>query len=349
MEDQLAAAELAAVLEELGIDFELPSGPSTPDLVLASGVAVEVKATTRPTLTQLRDWEEAGLPHGTYVVIVADRIDPTTRQALEEAGYGWLDRRGYLRLLTGSVQIDRAIPSLAGPDPSIRSPLTRPTTLAVALALLEEEDSVPMRELASRASVSVGATHAAIEALESEGLLVDGRRRDPELFWAVAAQWRTRWFGLSRGPFPDIPEPTRRLLRMGFFDAEAPGWAQVGDEAARAYGARVVGDEPPRLYVPDQRALTWALRSWGEAGSEGSARAFLAVAPARNAVAPRVDPHSPPSSVGGQTIHVRPTNREWLLARPIVAALQLASEGGPRSREILETWDPSTVGFNRVW
>ena len=265
-------------------------------------------------------------------VLVADRLNPMVRRDLDEAGWGWLDRSGHLRLMAGHVEIDREISSLTGPEPTAPDPLARRTGLAVALALLSSSDGCSLRRLAQQAGVSLGAGHATTRQLTESGLLDEGRRRDPDLFWAFAAHWRVRWFHLASGPLPDIPEASKRLLRMRFEEPDAPGWAEVGDVAARAHGARVAGDASPRLYVPDQRALTWALRTWGEAREE--ATAHLAVAPTPNATRGRTDEE---------------TGYEWPVARPIVVALQLASDNSSRSREVLTAWGPATIGLDGVW
>jgi AcrR family transcriptional regulator len=329
---QLATAELRAVLEELGVRVLGPSDERAADLVLPGPVFIDVKVASRPTISRL---ERLGLqqPTETVPVLVADQLDPGVRKALKDAGWGWLDRSGHLRLLAGSVQIDRPIPSLIGPDPSPPDPLGRPTGLAVAIELLGRiGPRVSVRQLAAAARVSVAATHLTLSELEQLGLLNQGQPRHPDLFWSVADRWRVRWFPLARGPLPGIPEPTRELLRMTFDDFSAPGWAEVGDRVAQAYGARVAADGPPRLYLPDRRALTWALRTWGEAADERSASSFLAVPPTTTATGHR-------SEIGS----------EWPAARPIVVALDLAADGSPRSREILDDWENMPSELERVW
>lgn len=334
--DDLAIAELAAVLQELGVECWFPDDPDDRADLRLRGAVLEVKSSSRPTIGQL---ERLGVRRdrstGDLVpVLVADQLDPGARRALQDAGWGWLDRSGHLRLMAGPLQIDRPVPNLSGPDPTPPQPLARPTGLAVALELLRGEQPRSIRELAGRSGVSVGAAHSAAKELRDAHLLDGMRRRDPDLFWAVADHWHVRWFALKTGPNPGIPEATRRLLRMRFDQRELPGWAEVGDLAAQVYGARMAGDTPARLYLPDERALTWALRTWGEAHEDRSATASIAVAPVTNAVMHRRN---------------EPTRREWPLAQPIVVALNLASDPSPRSREILDTWDTSRAEVDRVW
>ena len=141
-----------------------------------------------------------------------------------------------------------------------------------------------------------------------------------------------RWFALASGPLPGIPQSVRRLLRFGFDDAADHGWAEVGDRIAQAYGARVAGEGPARVYLPDQRALTWALRTWEPTDDERRATAMLAVPPTTAATRPRED-----------------VDNEFLAARPIVTALDLAADGSSRSREVLEHWTDLPSGVQRVW
>jgi hypothetical protein len=136
-------------------------------------------------------------------------VDPGLRLELEAAGWGWLDRSGHLRLVRGGLQIDRRLSNLIGPDTAPIDPLARPTGLAVAVCLLEGSGTDSVRGLATAAGVSTGAAHSALTELATLGLLEEGQRRDPDLFWAVAARWSTRWYALRNGPGPDIPVKTR--------------------------------------------------------------------------------------------------------------------------------------------
>jgi hypothetical protein len=329
--EEVAVAELAAVLAELGLEAAVQEGSDGSGLVLPGPVRVVVETSARPTLSWLRRRVRGQVDDSVLPVLVADQVDPGLRQELETAGWGWLDRSGHLRLVRGGLQVDRRIPSLIGPSTAPIDPFGRPTGLAVAVCLLEGSGTDSVRGLATAAGVSTGAAHSALADLTTLGLVEDGQRRDPDLFWAVAARWSTRWYALGIGPGPDIPASVQRLLRFGLDDDSAPGWAEVGDRVARAYGARVAGEGPPKFYLPDQRALTWALRTWGPARDDRAATAWLTVPPTRSATSGRVD-----------------LGHEFLAGRPIVVALDLAADGSPRSREVLENWAGSGRQ-RRVW
>lgn len=326
-------AELAAVLEEVGVHVAPAARVDThADLELPGGVKIEVKAASRPTIGRLQRLGLDRREPNTMTVLVADQLDPGVRKALKDAGWGWLDRTGHLRLIAGPVQIDRPIPSLIGPEPAPADPLGRPTGMAVGLELLTIHERRSTRALAQAASVSVASAHATLTELADAGLVVDGRARHPDLFWAIADRWHLRWFRLGEGPIADIPPGTQTLLRMRLDELESSGWAQVGDGPGQAFGAPVASEGLPRFYLPDQRALTWALRTWGEVTHDRSASCLIAVPPTRHATESRID-------VGDA----------WPSAPPLVVALDLAADGSPRSRDILDNWTDLPDGTRRVW
>lgn len=332
---QPAAAELKAVLEEIGVAAKFAPPDSHVDLILPGGLAIEVKAAPRPSLAQVRRWglERPFDDQDKTVVVVADWVDPELRDELARAAWGWLERAGHLRLIGGGFHIDRQIDPLLGPDAQPPNPLRRESGLNVAIELLELRSSVPsttdwdvtVRTVAAASGLSVGSAHRALTELTELALLDEDGAPRPPLFWSVAQEWTVRWFPLLRPPAPEVSETVRRLLRFGLDDLHEVGWAAAGDGAAAQYGAPVIAEGPPRLLLPDRRALTWALRTFGEATDERSASAFVAVPPTVAAVRRR-HPTTP-----------------WPLARPIVVALGLASSG-PRGREALEQWlDRPTV------
>lgn len=331
-----AAAELKAVLEELGIAADFAPSSNEADLILPGPVLVQVKSASRPSVAQLRRWglEQPPTDRGArVVVVVADWIDPGLRDELRQASWGWLERTGHLHLIAGGFHIDREIDPLLAPEVQPRNPLRRESGLAVAIELLALKASAPpstrwdvtVREVAAASGISVGSAHKAITELTELALLgKDGEPRS-SLFWSAAREWVVQWFPLSKQPTPDVSETVQRLLRFRLEDLHGAGWAAAGDGAAAAYGAPIVTEGPPRLLLPDQRALTWALRTFGEATDERSASAFVAV---------------PPTAAGVRRRHPR---RPWPLARPIVIAIELASSG-PRGREALEQWPDRPVG-----
>jgi hypothetical protein len=334
-----AVAELKAVLEEIDVEAEFLPRSDGADLLLPGAVLVEVKSAARPSLAQLRRWglgEPQAADMDRVVVLVADWIDPELRRELRQASWGWLERAGHLRLVTEGYHIDREIEPLLAPEVQTQNPLRRDSGLAVAIELLAHKASGPpptpvtVRHVAAAAGVSVGSAHKAMAELTELALLdKDGVPRS-SLFWSVAQEWTLQWFPLSRPPAPDVSETLQRLLRFRLDDLDDVGWAEVGDGAAAALGAPIVAEGPPRLLLPDRRALTWTLRTFGEAADEGSAAAFVA--------APRT----------AAAVRHRTPGTPWPLAREIVIAIELAGSG-PRGREALAQWTDRPSGVPDDW
>lgn len=330
---QVAVAELAAVLSQLGLDVtDATSRGDGADLVLPGPVLLDVKSSARPGLGWLERQSSKPATAGALRVLVADQVDPGLRRALTLAGWGWLDRSGHLRLVRDSLQLDRQIPSLLGPDTAPIDPLARPTSLAVALRLLEGTPISSVRDVAAASGVSIGAAHKTLTELSTLGLIEGAAIRSPDLFWAVAARWSTRWYALATEPGPVVPEPVQRLLQFGIDAPHTRGWAEVGDRAAQRLGARVAGEGPPKYYLPDQRALTWAVRTWKTTEDARDATALLSVPRTTAATTDRID-----------------VGNDFLAARPIVVALDLAADGSPRSREVLTDWTNPPDGQPHVW
>jgi hypothetical protein len=138
----------------------------------------------------------------------------------------------------------------------------------------------------------------------------------PELFWELAAVWRTDRTWLERRPNPKQHVPT---------DPLAPSWRMTGTTAAAAYGAPITsaGEGPLDLYVTGPVELSVATRRYG-AAAPGAGPAVIAV---------------PPTSL------VTERNEDdvvlkigrWPAAPLVAVALDVAQDTG-RGREILEQW-----------
>jgi hypothetical protein len=83
----VAVAELAAVLEELGVDHRVPGDPHGPHLELPGGLQVDVKTSSRPTISRLQRLGLGRPSAGVLRVLVADQLDPGARKALKDAGW----------------------------------------------------------------------------------------------------------------------------------------------------------------------------------------------------------------------------------------------------------------------
>lgn len=272
-------------------------------------------------------------------VLVADEIPEASRNALARAGWGYLDRRGHLRVMdtTSMILIDVEVDPLVRSTPRPREPIRGASGISYAAALLMEPDEPPsIRGIARRARLSVSTVADAARSIRDAALIgTDGRPLIPDLFWALSDAWRPERIPLLGKPKPG-EESTTAALRV-FGDPAEPGWAVTGDVAAVLYDAplAVGAGSPPDFYVPDRLTATNAARTYGIAPDPSVASCTVAVAPTLLACAPRFEASGRRGSVV-----------EFLLVHPVFVALDLASDKA-RGAEIVSGWNPE--GFARVW
>lgn len=314
-----AAAEVCLVLRELGHEVELvrrPAGVRSPDgLRLDVGEApTSTSAAVRRTLKPSS--EAVGL-------LVTSRLCPAHREALVAAGAGWLDRRG--EICVPPLGIEAGVAPMVAPTFARDDVWQRRGVLAVALALLQHEGSVPVTwDLGFYAGLTGGGVSLATQSLRSVELIDEhDHPRRQELFAQLAVRWRTCWFPLAS--LPDVGEldEQARLLIAGHDDLRQPGWAvlpRVGQEATTDdLGAL------PRLLLADQRALAWLLRTCGMAPGTDTAVALVSAVPSPVAVAQRQAPDG---------------DAFWPSAHPVTAALEFASPG-PKADCAIEAFRPA--------
>ncbi len=315
-----SAADLLLVLGERRIPVQMKRWSTFPDHALLAN----------PAFRQPSD-------PSTLRLVVADRIGERARQGLREAGWGWLDLRGSLHVQGPGVLIHSDVPA-TWERPTLRDPLSTPSGLAIACALLAApREAHPVRGLARRVGRAASTVSEVLHALRDAGL-VEGPSSAPasELFWQVADVWPNERVRLKSWP-SEGEGPVTEALQLGFGDiGGSPGWALTDTLAAAAYGAPVAAraDLPADYFVPSEAALRRARTLLGVAASPGEARATVRVGPVPDACAHRVDP-------AGWSAERRP------LAAPLYVALDLAQDVG-RGREILAGWNPPQ-GWTRVW
>lgn len=269
-------------------------------------------------------------------VAVGDLITRPAQQALRDAGWGWLDRRGHLVLRTKGVHIDADVPADQRPTTG-KAPKRISGTAAISWAaglLLAPEDPPSMREVARRVSLSHSAIVAAAKRLDAASLIrSDGRPLVPELFWALAEEWHPSTVALAE--LPTVGDAgTYGGLAVNLAGDE-PGWAVAGTVGAVAWGAPVVigSSYPPDFYVPSAVELRQATLRLGEAPRFEDRACTVAVAPTPLVCARRFDRDSSEW-------------RHWRFAHGLFAALDLAQDRA-RGSEILADWNPED--FTRVW
>lgn len=269
-------------------------------------------------------------------VAVGDLITGAAQQALRDAGWGWLDRRGHLVLRANGVHIDADVPADQRPTTGA-APQRISGAAAISWAaslLLAPEDPPPMREVARRVSLSHSAIVAASKRLKAASLIrADGRPLVPELFWTLAGAWHPNAVALAQLP-PVGDASTYGALGVNL-EGDEPGWAVAGTVGAVAWGAPVVigSSYPPDFYVPSAAELRQATLRLGEAPRYEERACTVAVAPTPLVCAHRFDRDS--SEWG-----------HWRFAHGLFAALDLAQDQA-RGAEILEDWKPKA--FTRVW
>ncbi len=153
--------------------------------------------------------------------------------------------------------------------------------------------------------------------LAEAGLVDDtGAGVAPELFWELAAVWRSERTWLLRRPDPKQHVP---------IDPLAPSWRITGTAAAVAYGAPLAsaGEGLINLYVTGPVELSIATRRYG-AAAPGAGSAVIAVPPTSLVTERNKD-------------DVTPEIDRWPAAPLVAVALDVAQDTG-RGREILEQW-----------
>jgi hypothetical protein len=303
--------EVLDAIRSLGVD-----AVSTEDGLEIDGVGVCLDAIGRahPHPAELRDLVASPRPTDAVPVVVADRVSDAGREVLRPAGWGFLDRRGWLRLWTVGLRVDTAVAT----RPRARAADADPWTgvgLEVALwALCHPSETMTARRVAGAIGRSPSYVHELIARFAELGLIGARSHRPllPDLFWETAARWPDDgWVasGLDPDALADVVDASQ-LVR-------------VDERAATLGGARIAaaGDLPARFYVASGPALR---RMRNQRPQEDEPRRTLVrAAPVR--WLPDLE-------------DVPPTDdHPWRVAHPIVCALRLAADPS-RGREIVDQW-----------
>lgn len=302
-------AELCEALEELGLEARIDD-----DSIRADDGRISPLLLTRahPTPAELGDLM------GDYrgqrpVVVVADRISDAGRDRLRQHGWGWLDRRGHLRVWTPGLRIDAPLPSTRSERESTGNIWTTVGLETALHTLVEPTEPVTARRVAPVIGRSVGTTHELIGRFRAVGLI--GSRTGlpllPELFWETAAHWPDGdWVPIAAS----LAEVTGKV--------SPDDLVRVDERAATLGGARIAaaGDLPARCYVRSPSALR-RLRSLVDRSAP--TRCWVRKPPIQwiplNDDFPPDDEHP------------------WSIAHPVLCAVRLAADPA-RGQEIVEAW-----------
>ncbi|MCB0977129.1 MAG: hypothetical protein KDB02_06680 [Acidimicrobiales bacterium] len=301
--------ELADALRTVGVD-----AAATDEALVVDGMTLvpHIAERAHPNPADLRDLvvtarDGSGL-------VIADRLSEAGRDVLRGAGWGWLDRRGHLRIWRPGLRVETPLPGRDRRKQAKPTNAWTPVGLEVALAaLIEPDEAVTARRLAPRIGRSVSATHDSIARFSEVGLI--GPRTHlpllPDLFWEASAHWPDDgWIALPL-PIEEVAE------RVG-----SDGLVRVDERAATLGGARIpaAGELPARCYVQ----------------SPGLLRRVRALVDRDEPVRCWVRP-APIEWIPLNEEHPIDEDHPWAVAHPVLCALRLAADPA-RGREVVEGW-----------
>ena len=301
--------EVGDALRALGVEATLDGEVLVVD---GSRLVPHVVGRAHPTpadLSVLVGQDRGRLP----ALVVADRISDAGRSVLREAGWGWLDRRGHLRVWAPGVRIEAPLPTATA---TRSGPANAWTTVGLEIALAslcQPGEAVTARRVAAVTGRSVGATHELIARFVDLGLVGPKTHLPllPDLFWETSAHWPDDgWIALAVGLH-------ELAARVGPEQV-----VRVDERAAALGGARIAasGDLVARCYLRSPAALRRA-RGLVERGAP--TQAWVRAAPV--AWLPENPEHQPTDA------------HPWHVAHPMVCALRLAADPA-RGREIVDAW-----------
>jgi hypothetical protein len=311
----LAIEDLATALTAAGLTVERAGKRALKVRLDDARFDVDVVPVAYATGARAHELVANARPAGRVPVVVADRITADAKNRLAEGGWGWLDRRGHLRLRSPGLLVDTNVPAAARDTVALDEPIRGRAGVAIAYRLLTHPKE-SISTIQPKLGFAPSTISEALSRLRTAGLVdTDGRAVTPELFWALAERW--------------TPERTWLAEEPDATATDTAGWCVSGTIAAAELGAPVVSTrDAPDLYVPGPVVVTIAARRYGIARDASVAAASIAVAPA--------------SAVTNETRD--PVHQPWQLAHPVAVALDLAQDRA-RGREILEDWNPP----ERVW
>lgn len=282
-------------------------------------IKIQVKAASIVTTETVARMKTPMVPGNVVRIVVGDRITAEARKAIRDEGWGLFDRRGRLMIRADGVLIDVAVPADERRTTNITKTISGAAAISYAVALLLAPESPPaLREVARQSGFSNSSIFSANKRLKSDCLIqADKRPLVPELFWALAEQWRPQPIALATLP------PVDDL-----------GWIVAGTLGAVAWGAPVVVGMgyPPDFYVASPAHLRRASTNLGVASRFHDRACTVSVAPT-----PLVFAHRCRPDIAGP---------DWQFAHGLFAALDLAQDKS-RGAEILSDWFPAD--FTRVW
>ncbi len=250
-------------------------------------------------------------------VVVADRISEAGRDVLRRAGWGWLDRRGHLRLWASGVRIESPLPGSAGVAGSVR--------------LHQPVDDGRARDRPGRALPTGRTGHRPAGGADHR----PQRGGHPRAHRSV----RRRGTGGTQ-------DPSALAARAVLGDVGPLARRRLGGSAGAPRRGRRPGRSAHELLRVDERAATLGgahitaagrpagalLRAVGRRGCGGRDR-WPSAASRRVLGAMRAPLQWLPENHDHQPDDAHP----WHVAHPLVCALRLAADPA-RGREMVDAW-----------
>jgi hypothetical protein len=301
--------ELLDAVRSMGLDAQAEHGALVVD---GSRHALLLVGRAHPTPADLTALVRSGGGRGP-VVVVADRISDAGRDVLRSDGWGWLDRRGHLRIWAPGLRIETPV-GRSHDDRSVTGNVWTTVGLEVALhALVHPDEPVTARRVAPVIGRSVGATHEMIGRFARNGLIGPRTHKPllPELFWETAANW-------PDGDWTPLAVPIEHVsAKVGAHEL-----VRVDERAATLGGARIAaaGALPARCYVRSPTALR-KLRAMVD----------------RDAPTQCWVRRAPVTWLPLNEEHLADDDHPWAVGHPVLCAVRLAADPA-RGREIVDDW-----------
>lgn len=329
---QRATDDLAAALREIGLEIA-NRDKSISVTIDGRSREIDMQTVAVATLPAVTAMVATASARGLHV-LVADRVSVDTRQTLDNAGWGWLDRRGEISLrISTRFFVRRSVtPRVRGTRQSTGPVRSRAGIAYLAAALELPNDTPVLRAVARRAGMSHVALSTAKARLRDANLIDErGRAIEHITFEALSESWTPAVIAIAAAPSAINDTP----LEVNSDNPAQPGWALTDTRAALAWGATlpVTLNYPPDFIVPTQRAFDRATHVLGTAASFDARAATISLAPIPFATDHRY----------------RIPGIEHLVTHPLYVALAVARDRS-RGAEILAAWDPAGPdGFERTW
>ena len=166
---QITDSEGADDLLDVLAHLELPVISSRQDPDGMADLVIQLDGEERPLVIEVkRSPSPAGIrqlvtrhcDEPAHHVLVADRLSSMDKEILEQTGWGYLDRRGHIRLWLDRVRVDTRIDPLV--EVPRRSPLDTGTGQSVAVCLLAATGPMTVRGIAKATGVAVSSASTAL-------------------------------------------------------------------------------------------------------------------------------------------------------------------------------------------